>query len=320
MNPFRFVLPVVLVIAVWLSGAEATKAQEGEKPRTVRLLTIGNSFANNALTYLPQITDAAGHKLIVGRANLGGCSLDRHWKHVVIHEKNPDAKDASPYNGGRHSLADLLAQQPWDFITIQQVSMRSHDLETYSPYARNLCDYIRERAPKARVMVHQTWAYRIDDPRFVPKNAGKEPHTQQVMYEQVRKAYHTIARELDLGIVPSGDAMFLADSDPQWGYRPDSDFDFNSAQHPALPDQSHSLHTGWFWKKADDGSRSLKIDGHHANRNGNYLLGCVWFETFFGESVVDNTFVAKGIDADYAEFLRSTAHQAVATLKSTAAE
>jgi hypothetical protein len=293
-------------------------AQAQEKSKTVRVLTIGNSFANNALTFLPEITEAAGHKLIVARANLGGCTLERHWKHVDVHEKDSDNKQGSPYSNGKYSLDDLLRRDQWDFITIQQASMRSHDLTTYYPYARNLCAYIRERAPNARIMVHQTWAYRLDDPRFTAKNEGKEPHTQPVMFEQVRKAYHSAAEELDLGILPSGDAMFLADSDPEWGYRPDTEFDFKNAEYPALPKQMHSLHTGWSWKRTDDEKRSLKIDGHHANLNGNYLLGCVWFETFFGESVAENSFVPEGIDPDYAQFLRQTGHRAVAELKATA--
>ena len=284
------------------------------EPKTVRLLTVGNSFAQNALQFLPEIAEAAGHQLIVGEANLGGCTLERHWKHVTLYEANSSDKEGSPYRGSK-SLDALLASDKWDFVTVQQVSFRSHDLEGFYPHGSDLCHYIRERADGARLMAHQTWAYRIDDPRFKPTNEGKEPHTHQVMYEQVRAAYHQFAKDLDLGILPSGDAMYLADTDPKWGYRPDSEFDFKSAEYPALPMQPHSLHTGWHWKKADDGTRSLKIDGHHANRSGQYLLGCVWFEVLFDQSVVDNTFVPDGLDADYAKFLRDVAHKAVARLK-----
>ena len=48
------------------------------------------------------------------------------------------------------------------------------------------------------------------------------------MYQQVRDAYHTIANELNVGILPSGDAMYLADTNRHvlrfasfsTGYRP----------------------------------------------------------------------------------------------------
>ena len=165
-------------------------------------------------------------------------------------------------------------------------------------------------------MAHQIWAYRVDDKRFIPANKGVEPHTHKVMFEQVRKAYHALAKELDIGIVPSGGAMFLADTDAKWGYQPDTSFDFKNAKHPALPDQTHSLHTGWRWKKQKNEKHTLGMDGHHASAAGKYLLGCVWFEVFFGESVVENAFVPRDLSPDYAEFLRKTAHQAVSKARS----
>lgn len=282
------------------------------EPKTIRVLTVGNSFAENALTYLPQLARAAGHHLVVGKANLGGCTLERHWRHVAAFEKDPGDKEGSPYGGGKHSLDKLLKEESWDFVTIQQVSYRSHDLSTYEPYARDLHRYIKERAPGAKILAHQIWAYRVDDPRFVPKNEGKEPHTQEEMYRQVRKAYHALAADLKLdGIIPSGDAMFAADTDPTWGYKPDAEFDFKNAEPPARPKQNHSLHTGWYWGKEDDQTQTLRIDGHHASDAGKYLLGCVWFEVLFGESVVDNGFVPKRIDPKFARHLRRTAHDAV---------
>ncbi len=288
--------------------------QSNAEPKTVRLLTVGNSFAGNALSYLDEITEAGGHRLIVGQANLGGCTLERHWKHVALHEADPSDRQGAPYRGNR-SLDDLLTTEDWDFITLQQVSFRSHDLESYYPYARDLYDYIRERSTGSRIMAHQTWAYRVDDPRFTAENEREEPHSHREMYEQVRAAYHQFAEDLDLEILPSGDAMFLADTDPEWGYRPDESFDFKSAEYPQLPKQLHSLHTGWSWKKNRDGKHVLNLDGHHANRSGQFLLGCVWFEVLFEESVLENNFVPEGMDADYAAFLRRTAHRAVAELK-----
>ena len=188
--------------------------------KTVKLLTVGNSFADNALSYLPKITEASGNKLIYARANLGGCTMERHWKHVENFEAGATDKSGKPYMGGKASLKDQLTKDQWDYVTIQQVSWKSHDLSTYHPYAQNLHSYITKHAPQAKILLQQIWAYRVDDPRFKPSNEGKEPHTHQVMYEQVRHAYHTIAKELNIGILPSGDAMYLADIDPKWGFKP----------------------------------------------------------------------------------------------------
>ena len=132
------------------------------------------------------------------------------------------------------------------------------------------------------------------------------------MYQGLANAYRTIAAELGARLIPVGDAFHQADTDPQWGYRPDTKFDFKNAQPPALPDQTHSLHVGWRWAKPKDGPPKLGMDGHHANTAGEYLGACVFYEVLFGDSVVGNAFVPPGLDPAYARFLQETAHQAVA--------
>ena len=165
------------------------------------------------------------------------------------------------------------------------------------------------------MLVHQTWAYRCDDPRFAAaKPKPGEPATREAMYQSLTAAYRTIAAELGAPIIPVGDAFNLADSDPKWGYRPDTTFDAKTAQAPALPDQTHSLHAGWQWKKQKDGRQTLGIDGHHANSAGEYLGACVFYEVLFHESVVGNTFVPSGLEPAYARFLQETAHRAVVAL------
>lgn len=281
-------------------------------PKTISVLTVGNSFAGNALTYLPDLAEEAGHTLVVGLANLGGCSLERHWNHAAAFEADPKSKAGSPYGGGKSSLSDLLKSRQWDFITIQQASIKSHDITTYEPFARELVKYLRERAPESKILVHQTWAYRVDDPRFSLDDKKEGPATQQEMYEQVRNAYHTVAKEFDLQILPSGDAMYLADTDPKWGFRPDLGFDSKKAVYPDIPMQEHSLHTGWAWRKSPkNGEWALRMDGHHASATGCFLIGATWFEVLFDESVVENPFVPEGIDVEYAKFLKSVAHRAV---------
>lgn len=294
----------------------ASLAVGGPEPRKeVRVLTIGNSFADNALRHLPRIVTASGNRLIYAKANLGGCSLERHWKHMKAHEASPDDPAGKPYRG--KSLQELLSGKPWNVVTIQQVSWLSHDLKTYEPYAGELCATIRKHAPQAKIMLHQIWAYRDDDPRFVPANEGRAPHTHRLMYEQVRAANHATASTYGLDILPSGDAMYLADTDSRMGFQPDPTFDRKAAQPKKLPDQAHSLHVGFAWrsKKNQRDVLELKYDGHHANRNGEYLIGCVWFECFFGDSVVPNTHVPRSMAPDYAAFLRRTAHRAVESLK-----
>lgn len=131
------------------------------------------------------------------------------------------------------------------------------------------------------------------------------------MYRRLTKAYETVAKELGTKLIPVGDAFYLADTHPKWGYQVDKKFDFKNAAAPDLPAQAHSLHVGWRWTASKEGKKTLAMDGHHASSAGQYLAACVFFEVLFAESVVGNSFLPPDIERDYARFLQETAHQAV---------
>ena len=301
---------VVLVLCL-ATGSAWAQAASKSSPKTVQLLTIGNSFSRNATRFLNDLVVDGGHKLIHRPIIVGGASLQLHAEKFQKHENDPRDK-AGLYTNGR-SLKQELQAESWDFVTVQQASIKSHDLATYQPYAGELAAYVRKHAPHAKLLVHQTWAYRSDDPRFAVKEPKPgEPQTQAAMHEGLTSAYRTIAKELGATVIPVGAAFHLAETDAKWGYRPDTAFDFKAAKHPSLPDQTHSLHVGWRWSKQKDGSQALRIDCHHANLAGEYLGACVFYETLFGESVVGNKFVPSGLDADYACFLQETAHHTIA--------
>jgi hypothetical protein len=286
---------MALGLAIGLATCGLLSASRAEEagPRHVRLLAIGNSFSKNATRYLPGIVEAAGDKLTFRTISIGGCPLARHWK-------NADAFQ----HGSTDALArawTALTAEPWNFITLQQCSKDSFRLETYRPYAKQLHDYIKQQCPKSEILIHETWAYREDDPLF------KNGFTQQDMYWGLRKAYETVAGELGCRIIPVGDAFEKARRDAAWkGVFPDPEFDLKGAKPPALPDQTHSLNRGYYWS-----GKTLKFDGHHANTAGEYLGAAVWFEFLFGRSVVGNSFVPPGLKAADVAMLQKIAHQTV---------
>ena len=300
-----------LLSLLFVLGARLCFAEAPAQPKTIRLLTVGNSFSHNATHYLGDLAKAAGDTLILREDNVGGASLELHWSKAQAFEKDP-ADKLGHYTAGK-SLKDALTGERWDFITIQQASIKSHDLATYRPFAKQLCDYIKRYAPDATLLLHETWEYRADDSRFsqqTPKPS--EPKTQDEMYAGLASAYATIAKELGVRCLPVGDAFHLANRDSHWGFHPIAKpFDSKRAQPGELPDQTHSLNVGWNWKNQTDGTMKLSMDGHHANMAGEYLGACVWYEVLFGKSAEGNTFVPAGLDAEYARFLRATAHRAV---------
>lgn len=115
-----------------------------------KILTIGNSFAENATRYLAAIRAAEpGVDLVVGKANLGGCSLEKHWNLVEQCDLLPEVK---PYNFtyvGREgsepaTLRDALRAETWDYVTFQQVSDKNWQPETYYPYLDKLHALVRQ--------------------------------------------------------------------------------------------------------------------------------------------------------------------------------
>ncbi len=280
--------------------------------KTIRLLTIGNSFADNALCYLEAIAASTGRvRLEIGRANLGGCSLEKHWNLAVYTTRHPEYKtyrlktatDGTPCGA---TLQEALAAAPWDFVTLQQVSHKSWCRETYVPHLGLLHGLVRERAPQAAVLLHQTWAYRSDSP-FLPQNSL----TQELMFERIRAAYAGYAAELGCGVLPSGEAVRQVRRAPGRTFVwPEADFDYQHAEAPALPRQEHSLAVGWQWaiNTSAEGIPELRVDCNHLNGAGCYLIGCVWFECLTGEDARSVTFVPDGIDAGTAAFYRETAH------------
>jgi uncharacterized protein DUF4886 len=303
-------LAFICLILTALLPARVAPAEEATKGKTVRLLTVGNSFSQNATHFLGELAKADGNVLVHHACVIGGGTMAQHWEKAQQHERDP--QDKQGFYTSKKSLKQELLAEPWDVVTIQQASIKSHDVTTYRPFAGQLRDYIKKYAPRAELLVHETWEYRRDDPRFAVKTPKPgEPATQEAMYEGLNSSYNTIAAELGARRIPVGDAFHLADSDPKWGYQPDTKFDFKTAKSPALPDQTHSLHKGWSWMKGDDGKAALRMDGHHASTAGEYLGGCVFYEVLFGKSAVGNSFVPPGLDRAYARYLQETAHQAV---------
>lgn len=284
-----------------------TLSSLADEPKTVRLLTIGNSFSANATHYLKDLSKAGGHTLIHNSLVIGGSSFQVHA------DKTKAEGKARLYTNGKDLIANLTADR-WDYVTIQQASIKSHDFGTYQPHAGFLRDLITKHAPQAKLLIHQTWAYRVDDPRFAVKAPKPgEPRTQEEMYRGLTAAYNRLATDFGAKIIPVGDAFFRADTNAKWSFKPDpKPFDPKTAKQPELPVQTHSLHVGWRWAKPKDGKKiTLGMDGHHANMAGEYLGACVWYEVLFGESPGGLAFIPKGLDAEFARFLQETAHDAV---------
>ncbi len=276
--------------------------------KTVRLLTIGNSFAANALTYLPAIAASAqGLRLEIGRANLGGCTLEKHWNLSVYTEKQPEYKPYAPSpDQPRATLQESLVAQPWDFVTLQQASPKSWQRRSFEPFLGQLHAMVALLAPQAEILLHQTWAYRADAPYLAEKGL-----TQQAMFAHIRANFDHFGALYGCRVLPAGEAVQRARETPGHLFAwPDPAYDYVTPRPPALPNQEHSLNAGWFWavRETPDGMPELRKDVIHLNAAGCFLIGCLWFECLTELSIHDAPFQPPELTPEYAAFLRDVAH------------
>ena len=89
-------LLMVLALAPLVPAGDArARADTARKTKTVRLLTVGNSFSQNATRYLGDLVKAKGHTLIHRPLAIGGASMEVHWEKAQLHEKDPRTRAAS---------------------------------------------------------------------------------------------------------------------------------------------------------------------------------------------------------------------------------
>ncbi len=303
---FKITLAIILFSAFQIGATQASVNYFTEnKTDTLHLFLIGNSFSQNAGRYLPQLAEEGNHPLVIGRAEIGGCPLQKHWELAELAEKNPNDPKGKPYNG--KSLRMLLSIGKWDVVSLQQYSLFSGDVSTYMPYARKLYDFIKSIQPNTRIVFHQTWAYRIDSKDFSRIGGNQSAKNSAEMWEKSRAAYRTVASELGMKIMPVGDAFWKVNSDKKWAFKPDTKFDFSNPVYPNLPNQTNSLHRGYSWDK----SKKLVFDSHHANEAGCFLGSLVWYTFLFNESPVKLNFVPQEVAPDFAGYLKKVAKSVV---------
>lgn len=170
----------------------------------MRILSIGNSFSQDAHRWLHRLAQANGVSLETVNLYYPGCSLEQHWKFYQTDEAAYDLE----INGGagirKIGLQEALKMGSFDVITLQQVSGLSGLAESYQPYLSDLAAVVRQAQPQAALWVHQTWAYETDYDRA---NFQPYQNDQRRMFEQLKAAYRAAAEAIGAQIIPSGELI-----------------------------------------------------------------------------------------------------------------
>ena len=265
---------VVICMCILLLLAGGVYAQQ----KTVRILAIGNSFSQDAVEqYLHELAEAEGISTIIGNMFIGGCSLERHVKNArdnaPAYAYRKIGTDGKKREKGKMSLEAVLADEAWDYVSLQQASPFSGMYETYEASLPELIEYVKARLPKkTKLMLHQTWAY-----ASTSKHSGFKNYNcnQLTMYQAIADAVKKAVKANKIKIViPSGTAI-------------------QNARTSFIGDH-------------------LNRDGYHLDvKIGRYTAACTWFERIFKHNVVGNPYTPEGLDEARKAVAQKAAHAAV---------
>ena len=170
----------------------------------MNVLAIGNSFSQDANRYFYGVAGAAGIKLFNANLVIGGCPLERHFRNMKAESEEYALEIMGVDTGFKTSIKKALLSRPWDVVTLQQASHFSAFPDTYTPYIEELAKYIRELCPKAKIYIHQTWAYEEASARL----ASMKFEHRSDMFAAVKSSYELAAERIFAdGIIPSGEVV-----------------------------------------------------------------------------------------------------------------
>lgn len=271
MKQYKIVVICMFILLLLAGGAYAQQ-------KTVRILAIGNSFSQDAVEqYLHELAEAEGISTIIGNMFIGGCSLERHVKNArdnaPAYAYRKIGTDGKKREKGKMSLEAVLADEDWDYVSLQQASPFSGMYETYEASLPELIEYVKARLPKkTKLMLHQTWAY-----ASTSKHSGFKNYNcnQLTMYQAITDAVKKAAKVNRIKIViPSGTAI-------------------QNARTSFIGDH-------------------LNRDGYHLDvKVGRYTAACTWFERIFKHNVVGNPYAPEGLDEARKTVAQQAAHAAV---------
>ena len=125
----------------------------------MKILSIGNSFSEDAQRWLHAIAQLHGVDIQCANLYIGGCAQRTHYLNILDDMPNYELQVNGTHTSIKVSIRQALRSEDWDVITFQQASHQSARFETYIPFIQELSAYVRKYCPKAKLVIHQTWAY-----------------------------------------------------------------------------------------------------------------------------------------------------------------
>ncbi len=269
--------------------------------RQLKVLAIGNSFSQDAVEqYLWQLAASQGDTLTIGNAYIGGCSIDRHWQNAqtgdsaYVYRKVIDGQRRVRENT---PLGYIVTDEPWDIITLQQVSQLSGDTTSFGNLPL-LIDYVQ-----------QTFAERYIQPAAKSKRGSRQQPeapadsvTMPSLWWHLTWAYPRHSKSQPFRTMYHGDQLTM--------YRrilEAADYEL------PLVGISRRIPTGIAVQRARRavGDVLNRDDIHLSLVEGRYTAACTWCEMLTGSMVLGNAYRPPRMSVQTARLLQSAAHKAV---------
>lgn len=266
----KYIIVAILVMALLCTALMPTAfaAPDNATKPSVKILSIGHSYAWNSVEYLRSIANSQGVDLTVGVVYRGNCPLSAHLEYFNKNTRYGTDTNTGFYlkysstqiNGhtydGQYSLGSAVKDEKWDYIMFQECLDYAGSYEVIEKSLKTLKLGVEKHASNKNVqyMWHGIWA--LEKTEYMPSDKVEfKPYNwdQQTMYEAIKEANsQVLASDVGItGLVPTGEAFQLA--------RQSGKYD------------------------PTKGGISLNADNiSHANTYGKYLAGLVWYMSFTG--------------------------------------
>ena len=133
--------------------------------KNLKVLMIGNSFADDTLFYTARIANSYGINLELYDAYIAGCTVEQHYTNITNNNANYSMRrmngDQWDYQDNK-TLTQIVNYKVWDIITFQQASAEIGRPTTYSHLGDLVSQVSSLVGSKPKFYWHFTWAYDSD--------------------------------------------------------------------------------------------------------------------------------------------------------------
>ena len=179
---------------------------------SLKILSVGNSFAEDTSEYAPSIALDLGFKNVhIGTLYIGGCSVNRHYSNA---QANANAYEFLENNGDgwrrtpNVSIEEAIRSDDWDFISIQHGTGDGSRYTLAQSYDNldALVEYILGIAsPTAKIVFNMAWVMEPDGTHPEIRSYNGD---QLKMYENLVDVTERVVMSKGIDIIsPAGTAV-----------------------------------------------------------------------------------------------------------------